>query len=117
MFAYFHDIYLFFWQKCKNEIAHLQELHWILKDEGKPGPIKKNHDRLEHCRIELMELTLRHQLAMQRYKEVATPIRYSFTSGSRKTQRDPIEIMRTYTITKSRDHLQYHDNSHHHHKK
>ena len=50
-----------------------------------------------------MELTLRHELAMQRYKEVATPIRYSFASGARKMQRDPMEIMRTYTITKCRD--------------
>ena len=117
--SFFHDIYLFFWQKCKNEIAYLQELHWTLKEEGKPEPLKKNHDRLEHCRNELMELTHRHQLAMQRYKEVATPIRYSFASGSRKTQRDPIEIMRTYMITKCRDDLEAfeHGNTHHHHKK
>jgi hypothetical protein len=102
--SYFYDIYLFLlWQKCKNEIAHLEELHSIQKTAGKPGLLKKDDDRLHHCRIELMDLTLRHQLAMQRYKEVATPIRYSFASGSRKMQRDPMEMMRTYTITKCRD--------------
>ncbi len=77
---------------------------------------KKNHDRL-NCRIELVELMHRHQRAMQRYKEVAAPIRYSFTSGSRKMQTDLMETMRTYTITKCRDDLQYHDNLYHHHQK
>jgi hypothetical protein len=110
LLSFLTDIYLFFGQKCKNEIAHLQELHWILKEEGKPEPLKKNHDRLDYCRIQLMELTHRHQLAMQRYKEVATPITYSFASGSnlKKIRRDRMEIMRAYTITKCRDDLQYH---------
>ena len=117
LLSFLTDIYLFFGQKCKNEIAHLQELHWIRKGECKHELLKKDHERLEHCRIELVELKHRHQLAMQRYTEVATPIRYSITICSRKIQRDPMETMRTYTITKSRDHLQYHDNLHHHHQK
>ena len=95
---------------CKNEIAHLQELQRIRKGEGKHGLLKKDHDRLDYCRIELVELKHRHQLAMQRYKEIATPIRYSFASDSnlKKIRRDRMEIMRAYTITKSRDDLQYH---------
>ena len=102
--SYFYDIYLFFlWQKYKNEIAHLQELHSIRKGECEHELLKKDHERLEHCRMELVELTHRHQLAMQRYTEAATPIRYSITICSRKMQRDPMEIMRTYTITKCRD--------------
>ena len=99
-----------FWQKYKNEVAYLKELHSSRKAAGKHGLLKIDHDRLDYCRVQLMELTHRHQLAMQRYKEIATPIRYSFASDSnlKKIRRDRMEIMRAYTITKCRDDLQYH---------
>ena len=94
--SFLTDTYLFFWQKCQNEITELKEKH-IKQQFLHIG----DHRRLVYLENELGELRNRHQAAMESFKEAVSQPRYSYTTGVRKANIDPVEQIRTYKLAKA----------------
>jgi len=98
-FFIFPNLIYFFWQICQNEIQELEKA--VSKFGGLNRTPQKFRQRLSVLQSEHLELRHVRQRAMQSFKDVVSPRKFSFDGPHRKEKKDIIDSHREYTLSRS----------------